>query len=82
MPLKTMPTFELGCPPPDAPIQTGQEIPKDLDIFFRSEEQFIPAGKTFDELTAEEQALVKAKYRFDCLKPGIYQGITGMGNMI
>ena len=69
--------FSDGAPPKVSP--PGQ-IPKELDIFYRSLEDFIPEGKTFDDLTPEEQTLVSNQYRFSPYRPGIYQGITGIGN--
>lgn len=71
---------------PDIPteegVTTNAEIPKDLDIFYRVESQFLPPGKTFKNLTPEEQETVRNKYRFDPYKPGIYQTITGYDFMI
>lgn len=74
--------FTPHTPPPENPLETGKDIPKDLDIFFRSEEDFLPKGKTFDDLTAEELEQVRREYRFSPYKPGIYQGITGLGKMM
>ena len=74
--------FHALPPDDDPPIQTGTEVPKELDIFCRTEYDFIPPGKTFDDLTDEEKQALKDKYRFDPLKPGIYQGITGKSGMI
>ena len=63
-------------------VDTGDEIPKEMNIFFRNEASFLPEGKTsFDELTPEELQLLKSRYRFSPFRPGIYQGITGMGPM-
>ena len=67
---------------PDSAVDTNQEISKEMDIFFRTIQDFIPEGKTWDELTAEEQEIIKNQYRFDYLKPGCYQNITGFSNMI
>ena len=39
----------------------------------------MPAGKTFDDLTQEEEHELRQKYRFDPLYPGLYQSITGFG---
>jgi hypothetical protein len=60
-------------------IDTGQEIPKEMDIFYSSLSSFIPTGKTWSDLTPQEQEEIKNKYRFSPMKPGIYQGITGIG---
>jgi len=73
--------FTPGQPPRD-PVDTGQEIPKELDIFFRGEEAFLPEGKTFDDLTPEELQLLRSQYRFSPLKPGLYQTLTGFKGMI
>ena len=56
------------------------EIPKELDIFFRQLSVFLPEGKTLEDLTPIELAKIKAQYRFDALRPGLYQQITGIGN--
>ena len=66
----------------DPPVTTGSEIPKDMDIFYRTESQFLPEGKTFADLTKEEQEELRCKFRFDPLKPGCYQGVTATGKMI
>ena len=72
--------------PPDTPkeptsygggVPNGQEIPKELDIFYKAAAEFLPEGKTFKDLTLEEQNALIEKYRFSILIPGIYQGITG-----
>lgn len=68
--------------PPPPPVDMGSEVPKDMDIFFRSIEAFIPEGKTLEDLTPEELNKVKNQFRFDYFKPGVYQGITGLGGMI
>ena len=57
-------------------------VPKELDILFYVEESFMPEGKTLDQLTDEEKAEMKRKYRFDPMKPGRYQEITGYGRFI
>lgn len=54
------------------------EIPKELDIFYRDEKEFLPEGKTFEDLTEEEMEALRLKYRFSPLRPGIYQTLTGM----
>ena len=64
--------------PAQPTVNTNQDIPKEMDIFFRSEASFLPTGKTFNDLTPEELELVKNQYRFSPFKPGIYQGITGI----
>ena len=65
-----------------------QVIPDSEDIYWRDERYFLPEGKDFKDLTEEEKKLLKNKFRFSPLRPGKYQGITGMspmkgtGNMI
>ena len=63
------------------PIDNNQEIPKEMNIFYSSLSSFIPPGKTWEQLTPREQEEVKNKYRFSPMKPGIYQGITGLNNL-
>ena len=63
-------------------VATNAEIPKELDIFYRTLDDFLPPGKTFKELTKEEKEVVASRYRFDPYKPGMYQTITGFGKMI
>jgi hypothetical protein len=65
-----------------AVVTTTGEIPKDMNIYFRSESSFLPDGKTFATLTDEEILILKSRYRFSPYKPGMYQAITGMGSMI
>ena len=55
-------------------------IPYDLDIFYRGEEYFLPDGKDFEDLTFEERKKIQSQYRFSPLRPGIYQGITGISD--
>jgi len=63
----------------DPPVDNGQDVPKEMDIFYRNESAFIPEGKKFEDLTQREQQIVKSRYRFDPMKPGIYGAITGIG---
>lgn len=61
------------------PVPNNQDIPKnELDIFYRTIECFMPEGKTWDDLTPREKTEVQSKYRFDPMRPGCYQGITGL----
>ena len=64
---------------PVIPSGTPSDVPKELSIFMRTEEQFLPTGKTWSDLSPEEKQSVLNRYRFDPYKPGIYQGITGYG---
>jgi hypothetical protein len=61
-------------------LDTGQNIPKEMNIFYSSLSSFIPAGKKWEDLTPTEQQEIKDKYRFSPMKPGVYQGLTGINN--
>ena len=61
-------------------VDTNSEISKEMNVFQRTEEQFLPEGKDFSDLTEEELKKLKAQYRFDYYKPGVYQGITWRRN--
>lgn len=56
------------------------DIPKELEIYARTEASFLPSGKTFEELTKEELEELKSRYRFSPFRPGLYQTITGKTN--
>jgi hypothetical protein len=66
---------------PDNKVETLDAISKDMDIFFRDESEFLPLGKTWNDLSPEEKKLAKERYRFDPMRPGIYQTMTGNQNM-
>lgn len=76
--------FNPNTPPsvPANPVDTSQEIPKELDIFFRQESAFLPEGKELSDLTPKELSKLRAQYRFDPMRPGLYQTITGFQGMI
>lgn len=63
-------------------VDLNDEIPEAMDVFQRSEEQFLPPGKTLEELTPEELIHMRRQYKYDYYKPGVYQGITGIGRMM
>lgn len=63
--------------PEDTVARQSSDVPKEFDIFYRTESEFLPPGKTFADLTPEERKKVSNQYRFDGLKPGLYQAITG-----
>ena len=42
----------------------------------------VPKDVPLDELTPEQQKLVRDAYRFGGYKPGMYQGITGIEGTI
>lgn len=67
-------------PPALETIHNGP--PKEFDIFYSSEADFLPEGKSFDSLTKEEIKRLKDQYRFAPEKPGQYQGITGISHGI
>ena len=58
------------------------ENPKEMVLYdaFRWPEG-IPTDVPFDELTPEQQQKILGQYRFSGYYPGIYQGITGVGDM-
>jgi len=80
--MKMLPFHANPLPLDEEPIETNEEIPKELNIFFRSENAFLPEGKTLADLTSDELKQLRAKYRFDPYKPGLYQTITGFGKMV
>ena len=53
-------------------------IPKEDEIYWTDERYWLPEGKDFKDLTKEELTALKNKYRFCPLRPGRYQGITGI----
>jgi len=61
-------------------VFNSQVIPDELEIYYRNERYFLPEGKDFSDLTPEELKEVKNKYRFSPLRPGVYQGITGIAS--
>ena len=62
-------------------VDTASEVPKEFDIFMRTESEFLPPGKTFDDLTPEELERLKGQYRFDPFKPGIPQTLSWIGQL-
>jgi len=82
MPLLPLANIILRDVPKDPPICNNQDIPRDeMDIFFRADSNFLPPGKTWADLTEKEKKEVNARYRFDPLRPGMYQAITACGRM-
>lgn len=61
-------------------IDSNAETPKEFEIYCRTESQFLPEGKTFEDLTQQEVEELRNKYRFDFMKTGQYQSISGYGN--
>jgi hypothetical protein len=72
-----LPLMRFSFHPVDQPVDTNSETPNELAIFQITESQLLPEGKTFDDLTDQEKALLKNRYRFIPFKPGKYQEITG-----
>lgn len=66
---------------PEEALDLASDIPEEFDIFFRSESSFLPDGKSFRDLSREELEHLKVRYRFDPLKPGVYQGLTWIGDV-
>lgn len=64
---------------PEATVFDVKTIPYELNIFLNTEADFLPEGKTFEDLTQEELETLRRQYRFSPFRPGIYQGITGIG---
>ena len=86
--LLPMEDFISLTPDEQEAVFNPEVIPNEQEIYWRDEKYWLPEGKTFDDLTEEELKDLKNKYRFDPLRPGQYQGLTGMcpmkgtGNMI
>lgn len=73
--------FTADVKPDPVTIPNNQDLPKEMDIFYKAEVDFLPPGKTLKDLTPEELALLQSQYRFSPYRPGMYQGITGFGCM-
>jgi len=71
--------FTSYMPPDPNKVFDVDTVPKEMNIFFRNAQSFLPEGKTFDDLTPSEKKKVKNQYRFSPYRPGIYQAITGIG---
>ena len=63
----------------EATVFDVKTIPYELNIFLNTEAYFLPEGKTFADLTPEELEVLRGQYRFSPFRPGMYQGITGIG---
>ena len=48
--------------------------------FLRTESDFLPDGKHFEDLSQDEKDALRDSYRFDPYRPGLKQGITNIGN--
>jgi len=72
----------FGHSEPTGGVPNNQDLPKEMDIFGKPPQAFLPEGKTFSDLTPEEYQTLGSQYRFSPYRPGIYQAITGIGNAI
>ena len=55
-------------------------VPEGMDIFWSDWRTFLPEGKDPEDLTPEEKKKLTHQYRYSPLRPGIYQGVTGINN--
>jgi hypothetical protein len=79
--LKKLSKFQAVASTPDI-VQNNQDIPTgEMEIFYKTEAEFLPEGKTFADLTEDELNALRAKYRFSPMRPSSYQNITGLGTM-
>ena len=63
-------------------VSTMDETSKDLDIFFWTENYFLPEGKTFNDLDDIEKEELRQQYRFDPYRPGVYHGNEYVGGVV
>ena len=80
--LSTMLTFAPVYPADNQALQTASMIPKEMDIYYRTEENFLPNNKDFKDLSQKEKEELKGRYRFDPLRPGIPQTLSGFEGVI
>ena len=73
--------FASESAPDPVVVFNVEVIPKEMNIFNKTESEFLPPGKTFADLTPEEERILQNQYRFSPYRPGQYQSITGMGQM-
>ena len=60
-----------------SPTETYDDMPSGgMDVYQLTEADFLPEGKTFDDLTDEELEKLKNQYRFRHFRPSQYQAIT------
>ena len=76
--LLPMEDFISLTPQEQEKVFNPEVIPNEMEIYWRDERYWLPEGKDFKDLTEEELKDLQNKYRFDPLRPGQYQGITGM----
>ena len=76
--------FSNGTPAPaiDPGVFNVSDLPKEMEIYVQTENDFLPPGKTMSDLTPDELETLRQRYRFSFFRPGIYQGITGKGDCI
>ena len=53
--------FIPAIPSDEYVVESASDVPKELDVYYRVESQFLPEGKTFDDLTDEEKITLKNK---------------------
>lgn len=66
----------------DSTAVSNDDVPDELNIFFRNEAFFLPDGKTWDDLSDGEKKIARDRYRFDPMRPGMNQTLSGFGGMI
>lgn len=72
----------LAFHPCEPKVNTMDDISKDADLFFWNENYFLPEGKTFSDLTDEEENELRQKYRFNPYRPGYYRGEREIGAIV
>lgn len=77
-----MDMLPFGHTEPTGGVPNNQDLPKEMDIFEKLPVDFLPEGKTFADLTPEEARFLQSQYRFSPYRPGIYQAITAVGNVL
>ena len=82
LPITPTPLPPPVSPPKEDTLPTGQDIPKEFAIYGKLPQDFLPPGKTLNDLTPEEIVILQNKYKFSSFRPGIYQGITGYGDSV
>ena len=68
--------------PPKVTVFNPEVIPKEMEIYMKTEADFLPPGKKFEDLTPEEVRVLQNQYRFSSYRPGLYQTLSGLGGSI
>ena len=58
-------------------VPENNGVPVEMTLWTQREDYFLPEGRTFEDLNAEEKEYVRNQYRFSYRKSGLYQTITG-----